>query len=56
MSYGAQQIMEKGHYGKYHKKPKGKVNKKFQHRRMRNKMKNFDFVPQYNRYEAGWEC
>lgn len=56
MSYSAEQVKEKGHYSKYHKKVPKKTNKKFQHRRMRQKMKDLDFVPQYNRYEAGWEC
>lgn len=54
MSYSAQQKTEKGSQPKY-VKGSGKVNKKFQHKRMRNKMKNLEFTPHYNRYEAGWE-
>lgn len=54
MSYSAQQKTEKGHQPRYGKSGR-KINKKFQRRRMRNKMKKIDFVPHYNRYEAGWE-
>lgn len=54
MSYSAEQKTEKGSQSKL-SKGAGKINKKFQHRRMRNKMKDLDFVPKYNRYEAGWE-
>lgn len=55
MSYSAEQITEKGSQPKFVKKRAGKTNKKFQHKRIRRKMKNPDYVPQYNRYEAGWE-
>lgn len=53
MSYGAQQKTEKGSQSKYGKSS-GKIQKKFQHRRMRQKMKDNSFTPHYNRYEAGW--
>jgi uncharacterized protein (DUF2252 family) len=53
MSYGAQQKTEKGNQYR-HVKSGGKIQKKFQHRRQRQKMKDLNYIPQYNRYEAGW--
>jgi hypothetical protein len=55
MSYSAQQITEKGKQPRYIKKAKNKLNKKFHHRRMRQKMKNIDFHQQYNRFDGGWQ-
>jgi hypothetical protein len=56
MAYGAQQITEKGNQPRWVRKSPGKINKKFQHRRMRQRMKDLNFVPHYNRYEGGWEA
>lgn len=53
MSYSAMQITECGNQPR-HGKPKKKFAKKCQHRRIRRKMKDLNFVPQYNRFEAGW--
>lgn len=53
MSYSAEQKTEKGSQPRYVKSG-GKTEKKKQHRRIRQKMKNLNYVPQYNRYEAGW--
>lgn len=55
MSYGAEQIVEKGNQPKYVSKGKSaKIQKNNQHRYIRQKMKNLDYVPQYNRYKGGW--
>jgi hypothetical protein len=53
MSYSAQQKTEKGSQPRCCKSG-GKISKKFQHKRLRRKMKDLDYVPKYNRYEAGW--
>lgn len=53
MAYGAEQITEKGNQPR-HGKPKHKLAKKMHHRRIRNKMKDLNYVPKYNRYEKGW--
>lgn len=55
MSYSAEQI-EKGCTKQIAGKKSRKYYKKCQHRRLRRKIKaDINFVPQYNRYEAGWE-
>jgi hypothetical protein len=55
MSYSAPQITEKGKQPRFVKKAKNKRYKKMYHRRMRQKMKQIDFVPQFNRFDGGWE-
>ena len=55
MSYSAPQITEKGKQPRFVKKSKNKLIKKFRNRRMRQQMKNIDFVPQGNRFDGGWE-
>jgi len=55
MSYGAEQMVEKGNQSRHGRKGKyGRFQKKSRHRYMRQRLKNPDFVPQYNRYQAGW--
>lgn len=55
MSYGFEQIKEKGNQPRHVNKGRAvKIQKKNRHRWMRQKMKDPDFVPQNNRYTAGW--
>lgn len=55
MSYGTEQITEKGNQPRFVNKGRAvKFIKKSRHRWMRQQMKNFDFVPQYNRFKGGW--
>ena len=54
MSYSAEQITEKGHQPRYSRKGKAaKFQKKSRHRKLRQQMKDQNFIPQYNRFN-GW--
>ena len=53
MSYGAEQIVSKGSQSKFVSKGKSaKIQKNNHHRWMRQKMKDLNFIPQYNRYKG----
>lgn len=55
MSYGTEQIKENGSNSRFGKGKGGvRFQKKARHKWMRQKMKDKNFIPQYNRFQAGW--